>query len=149
MKRIQDSTKDKSNKHTIVQCSICAKAMRSDVLNRHMLTHNPEEPCAKCGIKFRTDKLQKHQVLCEFDVNEEVFNRHYGVCDLVEEVESCESVKGFFKTFALDVVVDNPDYDIILKAVTEAAEKLLKIYQKRHPVKAQILVTLSFYKNDP
>ena len=174
MEQRQDSSEGKSNKNAIVQCAICAKAMRSDNLNRHMLTHNgekpcskcgkeirtdqlnkhmlthnPEEPCAKCGIKFRTDKLQKHQVLCEFDVNEEVFNRHYGVCDLVEGVESCESVKGFFKTFALDVVVDNPDYDIILKAVTEAAGKLLKIYQKRHPVKAQILVTLSFYKNDP
>ena len=36
-------------KYCQIECSICAKTFRSNNLNKHMLTHNLEEPCSKCG----------------------------------------------------------------------------------------------------
>ena len=55
MKRRQDSSKDRRNKNAIVQCPTCAKAMKSDKLNRHLATHNENKICRYCKHEIRED----------------------------------------------------------------------------------------------
>ena len=146
MKR-RGSPIEKKDKHAILECPTCGKAMLSNNIQRHLLTHNEKASCKHCKEEFRRDKLARHEILCGDGVNEEKCNRHEGVTELLDSNEACESISGFFKSFELNIEVENSDYDTILKATTESAGIKIDSYRSQHPVKAQILVTLSFYKH--
>ena len=148
MKRTQDSSKDNSNKHAIVQCPTCAKAMWSDKLNRHLATHIDKMMCRYCKKEIREDRLSKHEILCKDKVNEKHCNRTEGVHEHLENDPDCSSVSGLFNLYTLEI--DNSsDYDVILNQTCTAAKKKLVQYLKKHPVKVQIVISLVFYKNDP
>ena len=146
MKRKANDQENKHGKHRLMECGICGKKLNSNKMNKHLLTHNGKVPCSHCGKEIRADKLPRHEILCSAGIDVETCNRHSGVSEILGGNEPCESVSGFFKSFELDIEVDSPDYDTVLKTVTEAAGVKLDYYRNQHPVKAQVLVTLSFYK---
>ena len=152
MKRRQDSSKDKRDKHAIVQCPRCAKAMRSNKLNRHIATHIEKifnkKLCRYCKEEIREDRLSKHEILCKDKVNEKHCNRTEGVHEHLENDPDCSSVSGSFNLYTLEVE-NSSDYDVILNQTCTAAKKKLVQYLIKHPVKAQIVLSLVVYKNDP
>ena len=121
--------------------------MKSNKLNRHLATHNENKMCRYCKKEIREDKLEKHEVLCKDKVNEKHCNRTDGICEQVESDPDCSSVAGLFNSYTLKVD-DTSDYDIILNDTCDAAKKKLVEYLIKHPVKAQIIISLVFYKND-
>ena len=148
MKRRQDSSNVKKNKNAIVQCPTCAKAMRSDTLNRHLATHIDKMLCRYCKNEIREDKLSKHEILCKDKVNEKHCNRTEGIHEHIENDPDCSSVSGFFNLYTLEV--DNSsDYDVILSQSCTSAKKKLVKHLIKYPLKAQIVISLVFYKNDP
>ena len=146
MKRKANEQGSKHGKHRLMECGICGRKLNSNKMNKHLITHNSTEPCSVCGKEIRADKLPRHEILCSAGIDVETCNRHSGVSEILGGNEPCESVSGFLKSFELDIEVDSPDYDTVLKTVTEAAGVKLDYYRNQHPVKAQVLVTLSFYK---
>ena len=133
------------SKHRLMECPICHKQMRSDTLKRHLPTHNPSSSCKVCKKEVRSDQLLKHELLCESKMDESLCNRYIGVHEHIDDDEYCSSVSGFFKSFELQI--DNSgDYDrIILDSCTAAKSKILHFLSK-HPIKTQLVITLSFYK---
>ena len=124
MKRRQNSSNDKKNKNAIVQCPTCAKAMRSDNLNRHLATHNEYKLCRYCKEEIREDRLTKHEILCKDKVNEKHCNRTEGVHEHLENDPDCSSVSGSFNLYTLEVE-NSSDYDVILNQTCTAAKKKL------------------------
>ena len=111
----------------------------------HILTHNIKKPCKYCKKDIRSDLLLKHELLCQSKVDETLCNRYTGVHDHLDSDSTCSSVSGFFKSFELDVE-DSADYDQIISYTCLAAKAKLSDYFQNHPVKAQIIISLSFYK---
>ena len=98
-------------KHRKVECNQCGKSISANKLQKHLKTHNPMKSCRFCKKSFRSDMLLKHEILCQSKVDERLCNRS-GV-EHMESKESCDSVKGYFKSFELKVG-DSPDYDEII-----------------------------------
>ena len=147
MKRKNTDPAGGNGKHRLVECQKCGQRVNSNMLNKHLLTHNAKLQCKYCKKEFRSDKLPRHEILCKSNVDESLCNRHTGIQEVLDTEESCQSVSGFFKSFLLPVSSPSSDYDGILKTVTEEAGQKLDVYLQKHPVKAQIVVLLSFYKN--
>ena len=150
MKRNQseiNGSSGKSNKNSRVQCSVCLKNMRSDNLGRHMATHNKMKTCHYCKKEVREDKLPKHEILCRDKIDESHCNRTSGIHQHTENDLDCSSVSGYFNTYTLSVN-NSPDYDDILNQTCAATEEKLYAYLSKHPIKAQIIVTLLFFKNN-
>ena len=78
-------------------------------------------------------------------VNETVCNRYTGVHEHLDFDSTCSSVSGFFKSFELDID-DSADYNQIISSTCRAAKARLSEYLQQHPVKAQLIISLSFYK---
>ena len=132
-------------KNKRVECEKCGISVSSNKLNKHMLTHNELKPCPNCKKEFRSDRLTKHALLCQANVDETLCDRTSGVKERLEHDVDCTSVSGYFKCFKLDIP-DSLDYDqIILDSCRSAEKKLLQILQL-HPVKAQIVIELTFYR---
>ena len=129
--------------HQTVKCPQCAKTMRSDKLNAHMLTHSPSKTCQFCKKNVREDKLLKHETLCQSKVDESLCDRS-GVQRLDAE-EQCTSVAGFFNSYQLEVEKSG-DYDEVISNTCTAAKDLLNKLLKKHPIKAQIIIGLTFYR---
>ena len=134
------------NKNQVGECPVCFKRMRSDNLKRHIPTHNIKQPCSNCKKLVRSDKLKKHELLCSSNVNESLCNRHSGVCEHMVAEEQCNSVSGFFRSFALSVEKSS-DYDRILSDSCAAARQKIGSLLLAHPIKAQLVISLSFYKH--
>ena len=147
MKRIQTESSGTSNKNRTVQCPECSKIMRSDTLDRHLVTHKAKNVCRYCKKDVREDQLPKHEVLCKDKVDEKHCNRSTGIHQHIENDPDCSSVAGFFNTYNLNVE-GSSDYDVILNETCHAARDKLTAYLYKHPIKAQIIVTLVFYKNN-
>ena len=135
---------EKKNKHAVVDCSKCGKKMRSDTLSRHMLTHNEMKECRFCKKPYRSDRILKHEALCQSVVDETMCDRRTGATRL-DDCNSTSSISGFFRSIQLHVDPSN-DYDNILDAVCQEAEPRITEYVAKHPVKAQIVLKMSFYK---
>ena len=127
-----------------VTCKICSAKMSSDKLGRHLKIHNPSVPCKFCKKDVRTDRLLRHKALCKDGVHERLCDR--------TEVEKfpdrpvASSVGGFFTSYELKIK-DSKDYDVILDKTCSNAQTVLKECLKRTPVKAQIVLGLTFYKD--
>ena len=134
-----------SNKNRTVECPYCNKKMRSDTLKEHILTHNIKKPCKFCKKDIRSDLLLKHELLCQSKVDENLCNRYAGVHNHLDVDSTCSSVSGFFQSFELDVK-KSADYDQIISSTCEAAKAKLGDLLQNHPIKAQIIISLSFYK---
>ena len=130
-------------RHLTVKCPQCSKTMRSDKLNTHMLTHSPSKPCRFCKNDFRSDKLRKHEALCQAKVDESLCDRS-GV-ERLDSEERCASVSGFFNSYQLEVEKSG-DYDEVISNTCTAAKDLLNKLLKKHPIKAQIVIGLVFYR---
>ena len=144
MKR-ECSFTSKDGKHRTVECPHCEKNMRSDKLKGHLLTHNIRKPCKYCKKDIRSDLLLKHELLCQSKVDETLCNRYTGVHEHLDSDSTCSSVSGFFKSFELDIEV-SADYDQIISSTCQAAKTKLSVLLQKHPIKAQIIIGLSFYK---
>ena len=149
MKRINnkkmsvDSVVRKS-KHAMVECPKCKKRMRSNNLKTHLLQHNEKVQCKFCKKDIRSDLLLKHETLCESSVDESLCDRRAGA-SLLEECDHESSISGFFRSIELPVT-SSKDYDNILDETCELSKEHLSSYVSRHPVKAQIVIKFSFYK---
>ena len=133
------------NKHAKVSCGNCGIAISSNKLAQHMLTHNANKPCPYCKKEFRSDKLAKHALLCQYKIGETLCDRKSGVKEKLEHDVDCISVSGYFQCFKLDIP-DSIDYDqIINDSCQSARSRLLQILQL-YPIKAQIVLVLTFYK---
>ena len=115
MKRSAGKSSRNSGKHRIVECPSCGKSFRSDVLNRHMKTHNDSYECRYCKKLVRSDLLLRHETLCKDKVDETLCNRND--CSWLETDLECSSVKGCFRIYNIDVE-NSLDYDEILSNVT-------------------------------
>ena len=138
------SSRLKRNGHAMAQCPKCSKTMRSDNLKKHILQHNDKVPCKYCKKPIRSDLLLKHETLCQTEVDETLVNRQTGVSQLYN-CDHKSSVSGFFRSIELPVTTSN-DYDNILDETCQLSKERLSHYVSRHPVKAQIVLKLSFYK---
>ena len=141
MKRIGHPT-SRHGKHRKVECPQCKVKMRSDSLNRHLLSHNPSKTCKFCKKSIREDKLLRHELLCQSKVDETLCHRS-GV-EQIETAEQC-SVSGNFKSFPLQVE-KSMDYDQVIADTCSAAKDRLVQLLETHPVKVQVVIGLSFYK---
>ena len=141
MKRRQ-TTVSKKNKNARVSCNVCSTAMRLDTLGRHLKTHNLSFPCQHCKKMIRSDKLLRHEILCRDKIDDRNCHRS-GVECLPDPLAT--SVSGYFSSYLLDVP-EKHDYDEILNDTCNMAKELLKEFLKRGPVKAQLLIELTFYK---
>ena len=145
MKRhVQDGVRTGSNKNRIVECQHCGIQLRSDILNRHLVTHNTMRSCKFCKKLLRRDKLLKHETLCHDKVDETLCNRA-GVQRL-ETSSTCSSVCGYFNFYKLNVENSN-DYDKIIESTLHSAKVLLQDFVKQQSIKAQIVIELLFYKH--
>ena len=144
MKRTGESLVAGGSKHAMVECPKCKKAMRADNMKRHILQHNEMLTCKYCKKSIRSDQLLKHKLLCESKVDETLINRKTGVSQL-DRCDHQSSLNGFFRSIELPVKTSN-DYDNILDEACLLSKDLLVDYVRRHPVKAQIILKLSFYK---
>ena len=132
-------------KYTRVNCEKCGISISSNMLNKHMLTHNEMQPCPYCKKELRSDKLTKHVLLCQFKVDESLCDRTTGVKEQLSHDVDCTSVCGYFQCFNLSIPA-SMDYDQIIADSCQSSEsKLLQILQL-HPVKVQIVISLSFYQ---
>ena len=139
-------TENSGSKNRVVECAHCLKRMRSDKLGRHMATHNIKKICKYCKKDVRIDRLSKHEVLCRAKVDEKDCDRYVGVHQHIENDAECTSVMGYFNSYNLSIE-DSSDYDVILDEACKASKPKLKEYISKHPIKAQIVITLLFYKN--
>eukprot|EP00116_Pleurobrachia_bachei_P004199 sb/3464461/ len=123
--------------------------MRSNNLGRHMKTHNQAKECRFCKMSVREDRLLRHETLCQDKVDESVCGRSAGVHehmdDSVETLPHCSSVSGFFRIYDLNVE-KSIDYDKIIEDTCSAVKFIVTESVERHPIKAQISISLSFYK---
>ena len=141
MKRIAKSPDVEKRK--AVECPVCGGVFRSDHLNRHLLTHNQFKSCRYCKNQIRSDKLFRHEVLCKSLVDERLCNR-FNV-ESLHHTTHCSSVSGHFTCLEL-AVEDEIDYDAILWNACADAKRLLESLLSHHPVKAQLVLVLSFYR---
>ena len=141
MKRHQ-ATVSKQGKHARVICKVCSTTVRSDTLGRHIKTHNSSFPCHHCQKKIRSDKLLRHETLCRDNIDERICHRDEVDC-LLDPTTT--SVSGYFSSYLLDIP-EKHDYDEILIDTCNLAKGLLKEVLKRTPVKAQLVLGLTFYK---
>ena len=141
-------TENSGSKNQMVECAHCLKRMRSDNLGRHMATHNIKKICKYCKKYVRIDRLSKHEVLCRAKVDEKDCDRYVGVHQHIENDKECTSVMGYFNSYNLSIE-DSSDYDVILDEACKASKPKLTEYISKHPIKAQIVITLLFYKNGP
>ena len=137
----------REGKHLQVECSKCGKSVRSDNLTRHIATHNEQIPCSYCKKNIREDKLPRHEVLCRNKVDETHCNRTSGIHQHIDDDLDCSSVSGYFNTYTLSIH-SSSDYDDVLNQTCAAAEEKLLAYLSKHPIKAQIIISLLFYKNN-
>ena len=139
-----------NNRNNQVICPTCNKSMRSDKLGKHLLTHNTTKECRFCKNTVREDRLFHHETLCQDKVDESVCGRSTGVHehmdDSVETLPQCSSVSGFFRSYELNVE-KSIDYDKIIEDTCSAAKPIVRESVKRHPIKAQISISISFYKD--
>ena len=147
MKRKQTTLNGRNGKHRNVQCPKCSKNIRSNNLSRHMATHNDKKTCKYCKKQIRDDQMLKHEILCKDKVDERYCNRTTGIHQHIEDDPECSSVTGFFNTFTLKIN-ESSDYDVILNESCSAAKEKLAAYLSKHPIKAQLVITLIFYKNN-
>ena len=124
-----------------VECGQCKKLVRSDNLNRHLLTHKDKFECPFCKKLIREDRLHNHQVLCRDNLDESVCNRVSGV----SVPPNCSSVNGSFESYDLPSS-SSDDYNSIFEDTAAAARPIVEDTVQRHPVKCQLVVHLSFYK---
>ena len=96
--------------------------MRSDLLRRHMATHNEKIMCRYCKREVREDLLLKHEVFCKDKVDEKDCYRSIGVHQHTEDDPDCSSVVGFFNTYTLNVSVSS-DHDEILNETCNAVKE--------------------------
>ena len=143
MSKRSASPVDRHGKHRQVECPRCGKSFRSDKLPRHLATHNDKIPCRYCKKDIREDKLPRHEILCKDQVDETHCNRTAGVHQHIDEDLDCSSVSGYFNTYTLSVH-GSSDYDDVVTQTCVAAEEKLLAYLSRHPIKAQIIITLIF-----
>ena len=144
MKR-KDSFRSGDGKHRTVECPYCEKKMRSNKLKEHILIHNIKKTCKYCKKDIRSDQLLKHELLCQTKVDEILCNRYTGVHEHLDSDSTCSSVSGFFQSFELNVE-NSADYDQIISSTCLVAKAKLTEFLQNHPVKAQIIISLSFYK---
>ena len=131
MKRKNTDPAGGNGKHRLVECQKCGQRVNSNMLNKHLLTHNAKLQCKYCKKELRSDKLPRHEILCKSNVDESLCNRHTGIQEVLDTEESCQSVSGFFKSFLLPVSSPSSDYDGILKTVTEEAGQKLEFYLQK------------------
>ena len=141
-----DTRRSLKRRRAVTECGICHEKVRVDNLRKHMLSHNPMKKCKFCKVRVREDQLKRHEILCKDHVDERLCNRQ-GVEMLQTDIE-CSSVHGLFKSFKLGVV-DAVDYDQIIHNTLEASKTLLTELIKKTPIKAQIVLALSFYRETP
>ena len=130
-------------KHQTVECPHCQKKMGSTKLKAHIPTHNIMKPCKFCKNDFRSDRLLKHEALCQSKVDESLCSR--SSVERLDAEEQCASVSGFFKSYQLQVEKSG-DYDEVISNTCTAAKDLLTKLLKKHPIKAQVVIGLSFYR---
>ena len=133
-----------ASKNAAVECPKCKKTMRSDTLKRHLLQHNEDISCKYCKKSSRSDRLLKHEVLCQSSVDESLCDRRTGVSPL-DKCDHESSISGFFRSIELSVS-SSTDYENILDEIAHLSKDYLAHYVSQHPVKAQIVLKLSFYK---
>ena len=137
-----------NDRHKNVLCPECGKSTRSNNLNRHLLTHNARVECRHCQKQIREDRLTRHETLCKDQINESLCDRTTGVHQHLDitALPHRSSVFGFFKSFELQVG-DSKDYDDVIRAMCDAAKPIIEATVAKHPIKAQLLLSLSFYKH--
>ena len=119
--------------------------MRSDTLSRHSKTHNPTTPCKFCNEHIRVDKLLKHETLCKDKIDPRFCDRTTSV--IGDGRLTCEAVNGTFRSYELNIL-KHKDYELIMTEVTRAAKHLIVKLLEQGPIKAQIIVTLTFEKRN-
>ena len=134
-----------ANKNKVVECSVCQLRMRSDVLTRHLKTHNPTNSCRFCSKQIRIDKLLKHETLCKDNVDERLCDRT-GV-GYIGTSACSSSVSGYFRSYELNVP-KTKDYDQILIDSCLHATSLLKELLKNGALKSQLIIALKFFKEN-
>eukprot|EP00116_Pleurobrachia_bachei_P001524 sb/3461786/ len=96
---------------------------------------------------IREDRLVRHETLCQAKVDETVCDRSTGVHEhSSESLPQCTSVSGFFRSYEL-TVGDSVDYDQIIEDTCSAAKPIINESVRRHPIKAQLSISISFYKD--
>ena len=123
------------------ECPVCHIVTQANVLPRHMLIHNPSEPCKFCTREIRIDKLLKHEMLCKDGIDERLCDR-----SCVEELSTpvdWSSISGYFRSYKLDVP-DSKDYDQILVDTCKSTRVLLEELIKSSALKVQIVIELTF-----
>ena len=143
-KRTGDLLIGGASKHSTVECPKCEKMMRSDKLKTHLLQHNEKVECKFCKKSIRSDQLLKHETLCQTSVDESLCDRRTGVSPL-DDCDHKSSISGFFRSIELPIT-SSTDYDNILDEACQLSKEKLTSYVSRHPVKAQIVIKLAFYK---
>ena len=131
------------DKHRKVNCPHCGKELLSNNLKLHIKSHNIMTLCRFCKKQVRVDKLLKHETLCHDKVDETLCNRSN--VQMLKTSPTSTSVSGYFNSYKLNVE-DNFDYDTIIARTLEATKSLLLQFVTEHPIKAQIVITLSFYR---
>ena len=132
-------------KRRVVECTICQMTMQENNLSRHMKIHNPTNPCKFCKKQIRLDKLLKHETLCKDSVDERLCDRT-GVSAFTTSADS-SSVSGYFRSYELNVS-KTMDYDQILIDTCQQAGVLLEEIIKHGALKAQIIIALTFGKEN-
>eukprot|EP00116_Pleurobrachia_bachei_P001435 sb/3461697/ len=133
------------SRHKKVKCRRCNKFVRSASINRHLLTHNIKIECPTCKRNVREDRFFNHRVLCHDHLDESLCNRVTGVHEHMDKSD-CSSVNGFFNSYELRFS-SSEDYDSIFEKACSTARPIVQAAVQRHPVKCQLTVSLSFYKD--
>ena len=136
---------NRDGKHRTAECPYCGTRLNSNKFKEHLATHESKKECKYCKKNFRSDKLSKHELLCQSSVDESLCNRHGGVHEHLDSEDCSSSISGFFKSYKLNID-ESSDYDKILSNACKEAKSKLEVFLQRHPVKAQIIINLSFYK---
>ena len=143
MKRHYSQASSLHGKHRIVNCSTCGTGVRSDKLTSHVKTYNPSKSCRFCKKQIRNDKILKHETLCRDKVYETLCNRTGA--QRLESNATCSSVSGYFNSYERNVE-NSIDYDVLISRTLEATKVLLLQFLIEQPIKAQIVLILSFYR---
>ena len=143
MKRSAPTERQK-DRHHFVQCPQCDVSLRSNTLSRHLNIHQPFVSCQNCSKSVRSDKMERHLILCKDGVDERLCNRKH-----VERLPQCSrsSLNGFFQSFDLNVE-SVEEYDGVLQDVGQESRMILEELLKVHPLKSQIIITISFIHHD-
>ena len=115
--------------NSTTECPKCKKIMRFDNMNikRHLLQHNGNVSCKYCKKSFRSDRILKHEVLCQSNVDESICDRRTGVSPL-DQCDHESSISGFFRSIELPVSCST-DYENILDEIAQLSKDFLAHYK--------------------